>query len=178
MASNHIMVDIETWGTAPGSAIRSIAAMKFDPVIGVTRMPAFTVAVLDDSHTMAINPKTVEWWNDQPADAKKQFDSPVSLQAALHDFSMWWAEQERDAVPHMFWAKSPSFDAVLLKAAYDHVGRNVPWHYRNERDVRTVYGLVGYDEPPFYGVKHDALSDCRHQISMVTTAYRALGVAD
>ena len=30
----HIMVDLETWGTAPGCDIRSIGAVVFDPVAG------------------------------------------------------------------------------------------------------------------------------------------------
>jgi len=28
----HVMFDLETWGTTPGSALRSIGAVEFDPM--------------------------------------------------------------------------------------------------------------------------------------------------
>ena len=62
----NCMLDFETWGTAPGSALRSIGAVMFDPhsdVIGETFYANF-----DDASCIAVglvqDAQTVKWWSD------------------------------------------------------------------------------------------------------------------
>lgn len=63
------------------------------------------------------------------------------------------------------WAKSPSFDCMILKEAYYRVGLKCPWGYYNERDLRTITHIVSgfVPEPTFKGIKHQALADALHQ---------------
>lgn len=40
--TTHIMVDLETWGKIPGSDIRSIGAVVFDPILGTVGAECLT----------------------------------------------------------------------------------------------------------------------------------------
>ncbi len=61
---NHLMLDLETWGTAPGSALRSIGAVFFD-LDGKTGETFYRnidkQSCLDAG--LKIDPATVSWWS-------------------------------------------------------------------------------------------------------------------
>jgi hypothetical protein len=69
MGGVHVMLDLETWGTSPGSALRSVGAVTFSPY----GEPGFTEAAFYaniDRHScvlagMTIDPAIVDWWSRQ-----------------------------------------------------------------------------------------------------------------
>ena len=107
----HIMLDLETWGKVPGSDIRSIGAVVFDPVHGYTAIPcgdenndvkSFYIAtenplLVDPTgetdfvykYPLEQNIETIEWWNDQTPEAQTAFANPVDLREACLQFAIW-----------------------------------------------------------------------------------------
>ena len=176
----NVMVDIESLGTTPGSAILSIGACVFESVGHPGRDEYYrNIDFLDSTFVgLTLNPSTVKWWSEQSPEAIRVLTkNPVSLKGALNTFSVFL--QKDDQV----WAKGPDFDLVLLRAAYDIVGIRAPWSFRLTRDVRTILAmaeLAGQKKPypsTFEGfIKHFALHDARLQMMQVQNAARFLGI--
>lgn len=193
--TTHIMVDLETWGTAPGCDIRSIGAVVFDPIAGAlgdefyvnVTNPAGRMlnGVFETSlargnedyrkYPLTRDPATVAWWSDQSIEAQARLTTDVfDLAHGLARFADWWSSYDTDAAT--FWANGPHFDEAILAACYRATGQDVPWSYRAPRDCRTIWEAAGWPEVPFDGVQHDALADAKYQAQRVIAAYRALGL--
>lgn len=177
----HIMVDLETWGTTPGSDIRSIGAVVFDPVTGVLGDEFYVNVHGGYAYGLSRDPSTEAWWSQQSKEAQAElYRDPMDLKNGLLDFGKWWAVRcphtSGTGDPATFWAHGPHFDEALLAACYRAVGLAAPWHYRAPRDTRTIYEAAGGIELPFEGEKHYALDDARHQARCVIEAYRRLGI--
>lgn len=180
----HVMADLETWGLRPGSHLRSIGAVEFDP---------FTPADLEDpsrclgrrfyvniakepSYGLIVEPGTDKWWADQSAEAKAAFATKQNdLLIALRKFTEFLHGLDVDPAIIRIWSNGPSFDHSLLEAAFRAVGRPYPWHYRAPRDCRTVFELAGMDGGPDYGTFHTALDDAISQALGVQQAYSIIG---
>lgn len=69
-----VMLDLETWGTKPGSAIRSIAAVTFN-FEGALVSPSYFYRNIDDKSCLDAGLKrderTVAWWATQDAGAQQ-----------------------------------------------------------------------------------------------------------
>lgn len=181
----HIMLDLETWGLIPGSDIRSIGAVVFDPVAG-TLGDEFYVATenkyWDDGGycesggwmkwPLTRDPGTEKWWGDQSPEAQAAFENPTALNQALAAFHDWLPSEE-----YGLWANGPHFDVEILAACYRAVGLPVPWSHRAPRDCRTIWEAAGWPEIFFDGTQHNALDDAKHQARRVNVAYRILGLS-
>lgn len=173
----HVMVDIETLGTKPGSVILSIGACRFDEGgVGAERFYR-TIDVFDSLMAgLTTDTATVGWWRMQSAEARGALVPGRPLREALdalHGYLTY--------VPDSFvWAKGPDFDCVLLAAAYQVLGLKEPWKYNRKRDVRTILSLVQspgpVEAPPPAVLAHHALSDATYQAAQVVAAAKALGV--
>jgi len=145
--TTHFMLDLETWGTTPGSDIRSIGVTCFDPTTGhvgtLETGAAFYTATYDSPPGLHRDPNTVEWWNQQSAEARAAFDHPVPLKQALLDLNAWMSDIEPDPSSVRLWAHGPQFDVSIIEAAYRVCQLPVPWHYRSPRDVRTALDVAG-----------------------------------
>jgi len=154
------MVDIESLGTDPGSAILSIGAVTFD-ADGVDDDGGFYAEVNLQSNEAAgltFDADTIVWWLRQSDEAKTVLTGGDDLEDVLIDFAEWVGKVNVDEV----WANSPSFDCRLLGAAFDAVGVDAPWAYYHERDFRTLKNLpdVGDTFPVNDdAVEHDAFDD-------------------
>lgn len=128
------------------------------------------------------DPATVQWWNDQSAEAKGAFIDPVDLSLALARFSDWLTGGLQQPSELRLWSHGASFDPPILEAAYHAVGQVVPWHYRSPRDTRTAFDLVGIEDHTKWlkqfatpgEVYHHALDDAIVQARAICAAYAAL----
>lgn len=170
---NNVMLDLETYGTQPGSAIRSVGAVMFDPhsdKIGAE----FYYNVLDASCEAAgltRDQSTIDWWN-QPKNKKAQ-DSLAkdqrNLLFVLMEFSSWFRKNRGIFV----WSQGANFDEPLLACAYRAEKIREPWKFSDARDTRTAYDISGFNS---YAVKragtyHNALDDAKHQALCVQHSY-------
>lgn len=189
----HVMLDLETWGTAPGCDIRSIGAVVFDPQTGrledefylAVENPILSLyrtgGVMEQfpKFKLTRDPATVAWWAQQSDEARGAFADPTDLDVGLQYFATWFRTVGLPDSPAQtrLWSLGPHFDEAILAACYRAVGLPVPWHYRAPRDCRTLWDLVGGVDLPFDGTAHNALDDARHQARCVCEAYRRLGLA-
>lgn len=167
----RIMLDLETLGTAPGSAILAIGAVKF----GNSECYAAFYERVDLKTSVAagltMDPATVLWWLQQSDEARLEITrGGGGIQWALQQFSEWvWSLQREEPVVEgeeweiEMWGNGASFDNVLLSVAYERVGLTRPWKYSNDRCYRTVKNL--YPDIPLQrdGTHHNALDDARSQ---------------
>ncbi len=177
----HAMIDIETLGTSPGSAILSVGAVGFDPESVTTPpfLPFYRNIGLASSLAVGctVDAPTVQWWFNRDDEARGMlFRNALSLVLALDDLRIWYVSLKPSAV----WANSPQFDLTLLREAGKKVGWTAPWHYRDERDLRTLLALTRFEKRAFVPteavgpIEHDALDDAFAQAKKVQEAYRVL----
>lgn len=155
-----VMLDLETYGTQPGSVIRAIGAVKFsDGKI----LDEFYQRVDPQScvqHGLKLDVATVEWWLQRSDDARQELVKPgVPLPVALECFSIWFGTNPETDV----WGNGAIFDNALLIAAFQAVGRRWPWADFRDRCYRTVKKL--WPSVPLIrtGTHHNALDDARDQ---------------
>jgi hypothetical protein len=179
MADVHIMVDCETFGTLPGSALRSIGAVTFDPHGNEQQEQSFYCNIDRTSCEAAglkIDPDTEHWWN-QPERLEAQaalLHDPWDLRYAAFHFEAWWLSQQ---ATHL-WCNGACFDEPIIRVAFAAVDRKIPWKYWNVRDTHTIWDIAGVNPKNVSreGVAHNALADARHQARCVTLAYQRLGL--
>lgn len=162
------MIDIESLGTTPGSAILSIGAVMFGLAgLGET----FYAPVLLQSCTavgLTIDPNTIAWWMQQ-SDATRAAafrDDAEALAVVLYRFTTWFAEVGAERP----WCHGATFDVPLLEAAYKACGMVPPWKFWNVRDTRTLYDLGGVKVDRSQGIHHNALDDARAQAEAAVAA--------
>jgi hypothetical protein len=178
----HVMLDLETLGTAPGSVILSIGAVAFDTTCMVHSFDVHIDPRSCQQAGLTLDADTVLWWMGRSGAARDAvvhpLTPPVPIAVALQQFTLWFC---RFTPPVMVWSKGPSFDAAILAAAYRACDLPVPWNYRDERCVRTVLALAGMDHDTAHfrqpeEVRHDALADAMTQTRAVQEALRRLGI--
>jgi len=154
---DRVMVDIETLGLDPGSAVLSIGAVRFGlEGLGETFEQSISLKSCQD-YGLSIDAETLEWWLDQEEDAQHVLTGGGDLSDALYDFAYWYRDADE------IWANSPSFDCTHLGHAFEEVGMAEPWDYYQERDYRTLASLPVAPDFDQEGVEHDALDDAEHQ---------------
>ena len=180
--SNHIMLDIETMSNKNNAAIIQIGAVQFNPYTGVCGAE-FNVNVDITSCLLMgleVNMETVAWWMKQSDAAKAALTSgkKETIQKSLVDFSAWMTDLNCKYGPFV-WGNGSNFDNVIVTNAYEACQLKRPWHYRNDRDVRTLVALgktFGID--PFkekrVGTAHNAVDDCKFQIRYCSKIWQAL----
>lgn len=173
----HIMLDLETWGTTPGSDIRSIGACVFAPETGLvhdgslgTIRPFYLACdnpmIMDPTgddgmiyiYPLTRNPDTIKWWSGQSPEAQAAFADPVDLCEALDQFHNWLSVITGCiggvANDLRLWSHGAAFDAPILAVAYDACDLPVPWHYRAPRDTRTLFDAAGIDDHSAWLAQH------------------------
>jgi hypothetical protein len=176
------MLDIETLGLQPGSAVIAIGAVVFysDGWIDLTGELAREDAALSYFYAeinaascqragMLLDPKTLRWWSEQPDYAKglirRVYDEPggAVMEEALSVFTRFIHRHSEPCV----WGNGSDFDNVLVAAAYAAIGLPPPWSHRNNRCYRTLKALrpdILLAETPgtLHNAYFDALDEARH----------------
>ena len=172
------MLDLETYGTRAGCAIRSIGAVVFSPYEpskdGLS--PVFYRNVTRVSCTKSrlhVDPDTEKWWTEQGEEARDVLEvNQVHLKTACLEFNTWFRQNEATHV----WSHGAVFDIPIYECVAHAVGFKAPWAYNAGRDTRTLFELVGLKtkDVPFVGIKHNALDDAIHQAKCVQKAMQRL----
>lgn len=168
----NVMKDLETWGTRPGSALRSIGAVTFD-VYGNGYTSEFYSNISEESCLEAglvKDPDTVTWWLGQGDAAQKVLlKDQRPLREVGEAFNDWWSQNRGLWV----WSQGSNFDVVLWEAAMRAVGLPVPWKFWDTRDTRTAYemGKLNTRAIKRKGIHHFALDDAKHQAMCVQRAF-------
>lgn len=169
----HIMMDLESWGTRPGCALRSIGAVVFDPHSDSLGDEFYSN--IDDRSCqdigLTIDPETVQWWAQQSPEAVEHLKRDQrSIKVVVSAFHNWFRE---GGCTHV-WCHGANFDEPLWQAVAQRLGLAVPWKFWNVRCTRTIYEAANFDPRslPREGAHHNALDDAKHQARCVQAAYR------
>ena len=176
----HVMIDTETLGRAPGSVVRSVAAVEFDPQTGETGRQKVWKIDLTDSirYGFKVEASTLKWWMMQSDEARREFveGAETPLEDFLEDFMQFIAATD-EGNDFTLWCLQLDFDVAMLRSMYSWYNLNVyrcdeevlPWDFRKVRDVRPYMdaldsaGLL----PPKVADRHTPLADCLAQINCV-----------
>jgi hypothetical protein len=149
---------------------------------------------------LKIDGSSVEWWLKQPKDifdkvflrsfSNNTRDEVVDLPEALQQFTDWVNKLKKD---HCIvygnhnegnvavWGNGILADNKWLRQAYKSCSMEEPWHYTQDRDVRTIVDMgkrliKNYDPKKivFVGEKHNAVDDCLHQIKYVCDVFEQI----
>lgn len=121
------MLDLETLGTTPGSAIIAIGAVKF----GASEIHSEFYQRVDIKSCVAagltMDPDTVMWWLQQPDEARLEITKEGQvLPSVLQFFYEWCYTAHRDTQEIEMWGNGASFDNTLLAVAYSKFGLRPP----------------------------------------------------
>lgn len=176
----HVMIDTETLGRTPGSVVRSVAAVEFDPQTGETGRQKVWKIDLTDSirYGFKVEASTLKWWMMQSDEARREFveGAETPLEDFLEDFMQFIAATD-EGNDFTLWCLQLDFDVAMLRSMYSWYNLNVyrcdeevlPWNFRKVRDVRPYMdaldsaGLL----PPKVAGRHTPLADCLAQINCV-----------
>jgi hypothetical protein len=185
LIDKHCMIDIECLGQSTDSVILSVGAVSFDPYstdindyfqhkIEKGNYTTFYKKVSVESCLeldMKIEDDTMKRWSKQD---QKVIDEAFSeenrepIAQVLKELFVFSKHCER------FWAKSPSYDLVILETAAKRLNAGVPWQYHMTRDCRTIEELTFLNSKD--SNNHDALSDALNQARIVQLGYQKLGL--
>ena len=169
----HVMVDLETLGTAADACIISIGAVRFNIDTKEIDDDGFYASIsIDSNGDRRIQESTLVWWLGQGVNAQKVFHEPKrDLDLVLQELAAWIDDPEV-----IMWSNGADFDLPMLTHAYISFGMEVPWHFWNSRCVRTYKNLPGAKniKVPYDGTKHNALFDAIHQAKQVQAIHAGL----
>ena len=155
----RVMIDLETLGTSPGSALVALGAVKF----GEGRIHSEFYERIDLQSCLGLGLRmdaaTVLWWLKQADGPRLEITRPgAHLCEVLAKFKEWLADERAEV-----WGNGATFDNVLLSAAYEAAGMKQPWRYSGDRCYRTMAGMHPEVIMMRGGTHHNALDDARDQ---------------
>jgi len=174
-----VMIDLETLGTLPGSAILSIGAVEFDCGTGQLGRELYSVVSRAECELfgLIVMDSTLDWWLKQSPEARKvlteaESDSALPLADALGLLNTFIPKDAR------VWSNGANFDQPVLDVAYSRIGQGAPWKYWNSRCYRTIIALCKDERamrPPTI-CAHNALEDAKWQAQHLMNVVRHLGL--
>lgn len=173
MKLRHVMIDLETMGTKPDSAIVSIGAVLFDPRLNkVDKKNTFYMELDWREQGRNIDAETEKWWSTQCEEAKEALEGWDELSIALQELSDWLPQDCK------VWGNGATFDITMLENAYDQLGIEIPWKFWNIRDCRTIKDLYessrgGYDKKSG-GTLHNSLDDAYFQARYINEMWNKI----
>lgn len=170
----HVMLDLETLGTAADSVIVSIGAVRFD--LNTIDDDAFYTAISIESN-LALGRKvsgaTLAWWMQQSDAARKVFNEPsIALDTALEELKDWFKGEDCQ-----IWSNGAAFDIPMIEHAFAQLDQAPPWKFWNARCFRTMKGLpLAKKIPPVKAsVAHNALADALAQAQTLQAIWNSDG---
>ena len=174
----HVSLDLETAATGQNAAIWSIGAVEFDFENGVSENTFYHTVDLNSAIEAGsrVDGNTLRWWMKQSDAAREAlFVKPLMLESVLKSFHHWYPSKA------CLWGFGSNFDNRILREGFDLVGITPPWHWRDDRDLRTLVGIAnshGHDWPHVekVGTAHNALDDAVYQAHITVELQRSLGL--
>lgn len=172
---NLLSIDLETYGLTADAIILQIACAFIDDE-GNEKLFHTPVSIKDQQNKGRIATlATLDWWAKQKPEVKEAVLTPAeaadapTLREALVALTTWLNTAGKGFKLHPF-GNGASFDLAMLNHAYASEGLSPPWHFRMERDQRTLEALaqaggldLRYDADKRDGNHHDASSDALYQ---------------
>jgi len=169
-----LMIDIETLGNTHDAVIIQLAACFFDRNTGEI---GNTFSVNIDRESAKVegfveNEETLKWWSEQNQDVFNSITTQnlKDVKIAMKDFFAFIGKPSEIVV----WSHA-TFDFVIVQNYLKKLGIGY-MPYRGARDIRTLVDLSGINLDKYDWTKktHDALDDCKFQVTYCVDAMNAL----
>ena len=170
--TTDIMLDIETLDTGPTSVVLSIGLVGFNVETKDINTEMYFKPNInsqsDVGRTMSTD--TLAWWIKQNNAALIEAfsnENRVSPQWALSEIDSYLYELDLNNT--RFWAKSITFDYVIMRSFYETFGAEFKIPFWNMQEMRTLKETIRscMGQTPkiidFEGDVHNALADAVHQ---------------
>lgn len=182
MAAEHVVIDLETMGNGDNAAIVSIGAYRFNPTGPLAQRPDMPGAELESFYRvvdlgssvkagLSMSPDTIMWWLRQSQEARDALlvKDAMPLAPAMAGLGLFI----RDTAEKPFvWGHGATFDPVIVKNAFRACGMEVPFDFRNVRDTRTLFDVVGENLVLMpQAQKHNALWDAWREAVAIQECY-------
>lgn len=168
----HVMLDLETWGVRPGSALRSWGAVVFNPATGELGETFYRNISDQSCKDMGLtrDTSTEEFWAKPEKAAAQKFlaEDARHITDVVADFTAWWERVEG----RFIWGHGASFDPVLAEAAYEACFLSAPWDFWNIRCCRTVLAMANRKPMRGTSTHHHALDDAKAQATAIAAAFK------
>lgn len=198
MKNDCIIYDFETLGqNQRKSVVLSLAALPFtearftsdnpytyEELLYSAKFIKFNAQEQVGKYGRTIDKSTLEWWAQQPAEARKQLapsSSDVSI-AELHPFIMDLVDRPQDV--KKVYTRGNTFDPIFLESLLENIGQKDPFPWWTVRDTRSMIEGMAYGsglanhfipeglEKAF--VKHDPIHDIAMDIMRIQTLALAI----
>lgn len=173
----HIMLDLETLGTKPGSIVVSIGAVCFNREWLDHSFHVRIDPISSEKAGLTVDVDTVLWWMDQTLEAREEISrNAVPLPDALQSFSDFVAavKSGSDHRDVWVWGNGVNFDNALLRAAYAAAGMEAPWEHWGDRCYRTMKQLFPEVPVPRMGTHHNAADDAMTQAAHLIDIWKRI----
>lgn len=165
--NNHLMIDFETLGKNPDTAVLSLGAVLFNRE-KIIDSKEWTFDLKEQLRAKrSIDPATLLWWLEQGPDAQKVLSKSTkdgqSVHAILPAFHSW-------VLPHKVkvWGCGASFDIPIIESLLQSLKLDPPWAFWDIRCYRTMKAMLDIEMGhKFQGTKHNALADATHQATVM-----------
>lgn len=151
-----VIYDFETLGqNQRNSVVISFAMLNFsekryidspytyEELLDSSKVIKFDVKDQIERYNRKISKSTLEWWNEQGEEAKKQLtpsnrDQPISN---LHD---WITNNLKCDTIEKSYTRGNTFDPMFLQYLMEDIGHPDPFHWRTIRDTRSMIEGMSY----------------------------------
>ena len=164
-----IMLDLETLGREAKCVVTQLGACYFDRYTGKLGKEFISNISMGSCFDVGLNidSETLNWWLDRK-DLISWLDEPLELKKVLENFSLFYK------IGDLIWSHN-SFDIPILKACYIACDLEIPFHYRDTRDLRTIVDIGKIDLSKYKCLNnHNALDDCFFQIKYCSDGFKKL----
>jgi len=182
LSDRHVMIDVTSLGSTPGSSILGIAMIGFQPGciscgmdIWERSLQKLHVSISLESCLAAglsISADALKWWMLQPEAARKnvfgQSQAEISIAEGCRRAASFI---ERLGPDCRIWSDDVVDSISVLDAGMRKVGIQPPWSSRRIRDTRTVFEVAGIED----SWRHDEpVIDAMAQAAKLSAALVAL----
>ncbi len=173
--TKQVMLDLETMGNRPTSAIVAIGACVFDVETGEIGGRFYNTVDLESSMAagLTVDGGTIIWWLKQGDRAREAITGAEArpLEQVLADFRSWLLENMPNGGG--IWGNGSDFDNATLANAYRATGWPAPWPFWQNRCYRTLKNLAPHiklvREGTYHNALDDAVSQAKHLMQILKT---------
>lgn len=170
-----LMIDFETLGTDPDTAVISLGACFFDlekKQLGSSFYMAFEI---DEQlkRGRSITADTLKFWMNQSGAAKKVFNEKAKPTEEVLKTFITWIYGHGTISKIRPWGNGATFDISIIEDMFRQYGLKCPWLFYNVMDMRTFRRFVANNAkvPKAEGVNHNALDDAKNQANFCIEHY-------
>lgn len=150
---NGVVLSFAMLQFAPSRFTNPELSYTYDSLLAETKFIKFNVEEQVKKYGRKIDKKTLEWWNEQGAEAKKQLKpSPDDRSISeLYDFFVLHSPTNLNTV----YTRGNTFDPILLDYICQQTDRSMPYPFWMDRDTRSIIDGLAWDS----GLKNSFMPD-------------------